>query len=232
LHRGIDAPTFVTGYREAEITKLVDNSWHAAKITFANEIGRACLALGISASEVHRIFVADRKLNISATYLRPGGAFGGSCLPKDVRALQHIAVDSGLNLPMVDSLLRSNEEHKRKLFEYATSGLAPGDRILLVGLAFKAGTDDLRESPNVDLVRKLLASGYQVEVFDPAVDAAKLIGANLGFAYSNLPAIRRLLVTREHAETSTYARVIATNETIGGIKLPASSDLVHLGSLP
>lgn len=232
LHAGLEAPVFVTGYREAEITKLVDNSWHALKIAFANEVGRTCMSLGISARQVHEIFVADRKLNISPYYLRPGGAFGGSCLPKDVRALQHIATDSGGNLPVIDSLLRSNDAHKHQLFEYATAGLAPGARVLLVGLAFKAGTDDLRESPNVDLARKLLLAGYELEIFDPAIAAEKLVGANLGYAYTNLPALRKLLVSRAHAESMPYSRVLATNETISLIHLPDAVEVRNLGSLP
>ena len=117
LHANIDAPTFHVGFREAEITKFVDNSWHAVKVAFANEIGRVCLALGIQATQVHEIFKSDTKLNISPYYTRPGGAFGGSCLPKDVRALQYIAADCGANTHLVDSLIRSNEAHKHRMFE-------------------------------------------------------------------------------------------------------------------
>jgi GDP-mannose 6-dehydrogenase len=232
MHADLNAPVFVTGYREAEITKLVDNSWHAVKIAFANEIGRACLALDISAQQVHEIFVSDRKLNISPYYLRPGGAFGGSCLPKDVRALQHVAGDCGCNLPVIDSLLRSNEAHKHDLFLYSVEGLPEGARVLLAGLAFKAGTDDLRESPNVDLARKLLTAGYDLEIYEPAIEADQLIGANLGYAYTNLPALRRLLVSRTHAETTPYARVIATNDTAMSLDLPPTLDVRNLGSLP
>jgi GDP-mannose 6-dehydrogenase len=232
LNTGIEAPTFTVHWREAELTKFVDNSWHAVKVTFANEIGRVCLALGISASQMHEIFVADTKLNISPYYTRPGGAFGGSCLPKDVRALQQIAADTGANLHLVDSLLRSNEAHKHRLFEYATEGLAPGARILMAGLAFKAGTDDLRESPNVDLARKLLAAGFHLEIFDPVVDATKLVGANLGYAYSQLPVLERLLVDQARAEAGPYARVIATNATIKALRLPDAAEVRSIGTLP
>lgn len=232
LNANLDSQRFTVGYREAELTKFVDNSWHAVKVAFANEIGRTCLALGISARQVHEIFVADTKLNISAGYLRPGGAFGGSCLPKDVRALQHIAADTGTNLPLISSLLGSNEAHKHRLFEYATAELKPGDRILLVGLAFKAGTDDLRESPNVDLARKLLASGFELEIYDPGVDATKLVGANLGYAYSQLPVLERLLVGRAHAQSASYARVIATNNTIDDLTLSDSVEVMQIGRLP
>ncbi|WP_172332413.1 nucleotide sugar dehydrogenase [Mangrovicoccus sp. HB161399] len=231
LTRNIEAPLFVTGYREAEFTKFVDNAWHAVKVAFANEIGRTCLDLGIDASTVHGIFKSDTKLNISAYYTRPGGAFGGSCLPKDVRALQHIGAVSGTNMPLMDSLLRSNEAHKHRLFEYAVDGLAPGARLLMAGLAFKAGTDDLRESPNVDLARKLLAAGYELEIFDPAVEAEQLVGANLGYAYSQLPMIQQLLVGKAEAEARSYDRVIANNPTADLLDLPADAEIRNLGTL-
>ncbi|MGS4946647.1 nucleotide sugar dehydrogenase [Meridianimarinicoccus sp. RP-17] len=232
LNAGIDAPTFHVGYREAEFTKFMDNTWHAVKVAYANEIGRVCLQLGIKASDVHAIFKSDTKLNISAYYTRPGGAFGGSCLPKDVRALQWIAADAGAATPLVDSLLRSNEAHKHRLYEYAVAGLAPGAKVLLAGLAFKADTDDLRESPNVDLARKMLAAGFDLDIFDPAIDAAKLVGANLGYAYSQLPTIEGLLVDKATAETRTYARVVATNATARALSLAPGTDLRDLGTLP
>ncbi|MEP4525361.1 MAG: nucleotide sugar dehydrogenase, partial [Alloalcanivorax venustensis] len=231
LHEGIDAPVFSVGYHEAEITKFVDNTWHAVKVAFANEIGRVCLAADISAQQVHEIFVSDIKLNISPYYMRPGGAFGGSCLPKDVRALQHIGADIGANLHLIDSLLRSNEAHKHRLFEYAAEGLEPGARILMAGLAFKANTDDLRESPNVDLARKLLAAGYVLEIYDPAIEADMLVGANLGYAYSQLPSLERLLVSKETAEAGGHARVLASNATVKSLNLPTGSDLRDLGAL-
>ncbi|MFZ5710261.1 MAG: nucleotide sugar dehydrogenase [Pseudomonadota bacterium] len=232
LNEGITAPTFVTGYREAEFTKFADNTWHAVKVAYANELGRVCLALGISAAKVHEIFVSDTKLNVSPSYLRPGGAFGGSCLPKDVRALQYIAQDVGENLPLVESLLRSNEAHKHRIFQHATEGLAPGARVLLAGLAFKAHTDDLRESPNIDLARRLLSAGYSLSIYDPAVDASKLVGANLGYAYSHLPVIERLLVPRDVAEGGGFDRVIAANATIRDLALPAGTTVVDVGALP
>jgi GDP-mannose 6-dehydrogenase len=230
LNAGIDAPVFTTGFREAEITKFVDNSWHAVKVAFANEIGRVCLELGISARQVHEIFVADTKLNISPYYMRPGGAFGGSCLPKDVRALAHIGADTGANLHLVDSLIRSNEAHKHRLAQRAAEGLEPGARILMAGLAFKAGTDDLRESPNVDLARKLLAAGYELRVFDPAIRADMLIGANLGYAYSQLPELERLLVGQDEAEAGPWDRIVATNATVRALRLDGA-EILDLGSL-
>lgn len=128
MYAEIDAPTFYTGFREAEFTKFVDNTFHAMKVAFANEIGRVCGQLGISAAKVHEIFVLDTKLNISPYYLRPGGAFGGSCLPKDVRALQWISADIGANTHLVDSLLRSNDAHKQFLFARCAKDLKPHSR--------------------------------------------------------------------------------------------------------
>lgn len=220
LHANLDAPVFYVGYRESEITKFVDNTWHAVKVAYANEIGRVCMALDISASKVHEIFVSDTKLNISPYYTRPGGAFGGSCLPKDVRALQRIAADSGANTYLVDSLIRSNEAHKYALFRAAIEGLAPGARVLVAGLAFKAKTDDLRESPNVDLVRMLLSAGYDVLVFDPAVDAAQLVGANLGYIYTRIPRLEALLISAEAAEAGDFDRIIITNATGRALRVP------------
>ncbi|QDL94721.1 nucleotide sugar dehydrogenase (plasmid) [Paroceanicella profunda] len=217
LYAGLQAPVFRCGFREAEFTKFVDNTWHAAKVAFANEIGRLCLRLGLDAKRVHEIFVSDTRLNISPAYLRPGGAFGGSCLPKDVRALQHIAADCGANTHVVDALLRSNEVHKHELYERAVRSLAPGASVLLVGLAFKPGTDDLRESPNVDMARKLLAAGYRLSVYDPALDAGKLVGANLGHAFTRLPRLSDLLVSRARAEAGGFDLVIAANATIDAL---------------
>lgn len=219
LHAGIEAPIFHVGIREAEITKFVDNTWHAVKVAFANEVGRVCQNLGISARQVHQIFVTDTKLNISAYYTRPGGPFGGSCLPKDVRALQHIAADTGAQTHLVDSLLRSNDAHKHHQFLHVTRGLEPGSRVLLVGLSFKADTDDLRESPAVDMARKLLDAGYALDVYDPQLKPESLIGQNLGYAYAILPSIDGLLVDKATAEARDYGVVVATNRLIKELEL-------------
>lgn len=231
LNRNIDAPTFNVRYCEAEITKFVDNTWHAVKVAFANEIGRICLQLDISAATVHQVFVSDTKLNVSPYYLRPGGAFGGSCLPKDVRALQHLAAECGAATHLIDALLRSNDAHKYRLFQFATHDLPHGASVLVVGLAFKAGTDDLRESANVDLVRMLLQQGYRVSVFDPAIDATRLVGANLGYAYAHLPTITTLLVSKETAETAEYDRIVVTNATAKNLSMSPHQDVVHLDAL-
>jgi GDP-mannose 6-dehydrogenase len=208
LNQNLRAQVFYTRFREAEITKFVDNSFHALKVAFANEIGRVCLQMDISAAKVHEIFVSDTKLNVSPYYLRPGGAFGGSCLPKDVRALQYIAADVGVSIPLLDSLLRSNDSHKNYLFEMVTKGLAPKARVLMLGLAFKRHSDDLRESPNVDMARKLLNSGFQLEIYDPDLKVSQIVGQNLGYSFLHLPNLNRLMITRDEAESRSYDLVV------------------------
>jgi len=163
--------------------------------------------------------VSDTKLNISPRYLRPGGAFGGSCLPKDLRALQHLSADVGANTHVIDAVMRSNDSHKQFLFNRCVAGLAPASRILMLGLAFKADSDDLRESPNMDLARKILQAGHQLAIFDPSLDPAKLVGQNLGYAYANLPQLSELLVDKAAAEASGYDRVIDTNGLGDDLKL-------------
>lgn len=231
LNENIDAPTFHVGLKEAEITKFVDNTWHAVKVAYANEIGRVCLQQDISVSKVHEIFVSDTKLNISAYYTRPGTPFGGSCLPKDVRAFQHIAADCGANTHLIDSLLRSNEAHKFRLYAHASQGLEPGVKVLLVGLAFKADTDDLRESPSVDLARQFLNAGFKLSIFDPAIQAKKLIGANLGYAYNQIPTLSTLLVSKEVAEQEKYDRIVVTNATHKKLDLQGKQNVIDLNSL-
>ena len=160
LYDGLDGPRFRVPIAVAEMTKYVDNSFHALKVTFGNEIGTLCATLGLDSHEVMDIFLADTKLNISAAYLRPGFAFGGSCLPKDVRALTHTARKHDLELPVLANVLVSNEMQIRRVVDNI---LALGRRkIGIFGLAFKSGTDDLRESPMVELAERLIGKGYDV----------------------------------------------------------------------
>lgn len=231
LYEGIEAPLFVVQLREAEITKFIDNAWHAVKVAFANEIGRVCQLLDISASQVHEIFASDTKLNISAYYTRPGGPFGGSCLPKDVRALQYIAGDLGANTPLVDSLLRSNEAHKHYQYARLATDLPAGASVLLVGLAFKADTDDLRESAAVDMARKFLEAGYKLDIYDPALTPDRLVGQNLGYAYAHLPSIDTLLVAKNEAESTEYDLVVATNRIIKTLDVKAKT-IVDVSVIP
>jgi GDP-mannose 6-dehydrogenase len=225
MNKNLNAPTFTVGYREAEFTKFVDNSFHALKVAYANEIGRVCVTLGIDAKVVHKIFVSDTKLNISPYYLRPGGPFGGSCLPKDVRALQYIASDIGANTHLIDALMRSNDAHKHFLFARAVDGLKPGATVLMVGLAFKSNTDDLRESPNIDLARKLIQGGYALSIYDPSLRAEHLIGQNLGYAYSHLPQLNDLLVEKSVAMNGDFDLVIDANGSAGELALKCTNVL-------
>ncbi|MGM4913578.1 nucleotide sugar dehydrogenase [Rhizobium sp. 768_B6_N1_8] len=222
LYKNISAPMFVTGYREAEFTKFVDNTWHAVKVAFANEIGRVCVQLAIDPQTVHKIFVSDTKLNISPYYMRPGGPFGGSCLPKDVRALAHISEEVGAFNHLVDSLLRSNEAHKRFIFDYVTRDIAPKANILMLGLAFKAESDDLRESPQLSLAHKLITAGYKLSIYDPAVKPTQLLGQNMGYAFSHLPSISEIMVSKEDAESTEYDLVIDTNGSLAKIDVKAA----------
>lgn len=221
VNEGVTAPVFYVKYRESEITKFVDNTFHAVKTVFANEVGRLCIQLGVSPVEVHKIFISDTKLNISPNYLRPGGAFGGSCLPKDVRAFQHISRTSGGFTHLIDSLIASNEAHKSFVFEYATRGLEHGSRVLLLGIAFKDQSDDLRESPNIDLARMLITAGYQLSIFDPYVTPQNLMGQNLG-VLSNSPFIRQLLIDQGAAESAEWDLVIDTRGSADNYSIRAT----------
>ncbi len=225
-----EAPVFYVRYRESEITKFVDNSFHAVKIVFANEIGRICSQLGVSAAEVHKIFVSDTKLNISPYYLRPGGPFGGSCLPKDVRALQYISRTSGAFTHLLDSLISSNDAHKSFLYEHVTRDLKFGAKVLLLGIAFKNASDDLRESPNIDLARMLITAGYQLSIHDPFVAPQNLIGQNLG-VLSNSPFIRDLLVDKSIVESTEWDLVVDSRGSADGYSL-AAERIIDVNQLP
>jgi GDP-mannose 6-dehydrogenase len=191
LYTGVDAPFVRTEIRTAEMVKYAANAWHALKVCFANEMGDACAALGADAQEVMRIFRLDRKLNVSEAYLRPGFAFGGSCLPKDLRALVHAATRADTALPLLSAILPSNEAQIRRA---ADAVLATGSRrVGVVGLAFKAGTDDLRESPMVTLVETLLGKGCQVRILDRHVSIARLVGANRRYIQEEIPHISSLM---------------------------------------
>lgn len=208
IYAQIESPVFVTRYRTAEMIKYADNSWHALKVTFSNEIGSLCETLGIDSEEVMRVFCADTKLNISAAYLKPGFAFGGSCLPKDLRALVYRAKQSDLELPVLESILASNTKHIDRAFQRVTQGGAR--RIGVLGLSFKAGTDDLRESPVVELVERLIGKGYELKIYDRNVHMASLVGANKDYILTKIPHIYRLVAENinavlEHAEVVVIA---------------------------
>ena len=191
LYESIDAPIVTTSIREAEMVKYVSNAWHALKVCFGNEIGTLCKQLGVDSHEVMDIFCRDKKLNLSAAYLKPGFAFGGSCLPKDVRALEYRAKELDLELPVLGSLLRSNGlQIQRAVDLIVQSGKK---RVGLLGFSFKAGTDDLRESPMVILAETLLGKGYEVRIYDHNVSLARLTGANKDYIERQIPHLSKLL---------------------------------------
>jgi GDP-mannose 6-dehydrogenase len=182
---------FETSFRCAEMVKYVCNAWHAVKVSFANEVGTMAKGLGVDAEAVIEIFTADTKLNISSTYLKPGFAFGGSCLPKDVRALNYRAKELDLRLPLFDSILPSNDEHLKRAIEMV---LDTGKRnVAILGLSFKAATDDLRESPQVQLVKHLLGEGCAIKIWDDNVSLGRLIGSNRQYIEQAIPHIGSLL---------------------------------------
>ena len=194
LYEGIQAPLIQTDLHTAEMIKYVDNCWHALKIGFANEIGNLCDELEIDAQKVMDIFCEDRKLNISPAYLRPGFAFGGSCLPKDLRALSYQARMHDLQLPILSSVLPSNEmQIVRGLRIVIESG---NSRVGVLGFSFKAGTDDLRESPMIEVIERLIGKGYDLRIYDRNVNIAALTGANRDFILNRIPHISRLMVSR------------------------------------
>jgi GDP-mannose 6-dehydrogenase len=191
LYMGVHAPFVRTGVTEAEMIKYVSNAFHALKVCFANEIGDLCTALGADPQEVTRIFLMDRKLNVSDAYLRPGYAFGGSCLPKDVRALLDAARSAYLTVPLLSAIVPSNDAKIRRAVDAVLETQCR--RIGVVGLAFKAGTDDLRESPMVSLVETLIGKGCQVRIFDRSVSIARLVGANRRYIEEEIPHIASLM---------------------------------------
>jgi len=194
LYAGLSAPLILTDLRTAEMVKYIDNSWHSLKVTFANEVGRLCKAMGIDARLAMRLFCMDTKLNISSAYLRPGFAFGGSCLPKDVRALTYQGRLLDVDTPVLSSILPSNQLHiAHALAMIRATGRR---RVGLFGLSFKEGTDDLRESPIVTLAEQLIGKGYELTVYDQNVRLASLVGANREYILNHIPHIGRLMVDR------------------------------------
>ena len=219
LYEKLEAPLIRTNLEAAEMVKYVDNSWHALKIGFANEIGNLCKSLDLDAHQVMKIFCQDRKLNISPAYLVPGFAFGGSCLPKDLRALSYQAKMHDLHLPILTSILPSNEMQIARGLQLITG--KGHTRVGILGFSFKAGTDDLRESPLIEIIERLLGKGYDLRIYDKNVSVASLLGANRDFILNRIPHISKLMdgdidTVLNHAQT-----VVVGNKDPDFDKIPA-----------
>lgn len=204
IYAKLDAPLIRTDVETAEMVKYTDNVWHALKVGFANEIGNICKAVGIDGHAVMDIFCQDTKLNLSPYYMKPGFAFGGSCLPKDVRALNYKAKSLDVDVPILSAIMPSNQYQVQKGIKMITE--KGNRRIGVLGFSFKAGTDDLRESPLVDVIEHLLGKGYDIRLYDKNVKMASLVGANKDYILNHIPHISRLMMddmdsVLEHAET-------------------------------
>lgn len=205
LYDKLDAPVVRTDIETAEMVKYTDNVWHALKIGFANEIGNICKALKIDGHEVMDIFCQDTKLNLSHRYLKPGFAFGGSCLPKDIRALTYKGKFLDVELPILNAIMPSNEAQVRRGVRMVVD---KGNRkVGVLGFSFKAGTDDLRESPMVELIELLLGKGYDLRLYDRNVNIARLVGANREYILNHIPHISKLM-------EDSMDKVLAHAETI------------------
>ena len=192
LYRGLPGRLIVTEPRLAELVKYTDNTWHALKVAFGNEIGNICKAAGVDSHELMQVFFADTKLNISNAYLLPGFAFGGSCLPKDVRAINAYAVQHDVEAPLLKSLMPSNKQQIERALQWI---LDHGKRnVGFLGFSFKAGTDDLRESPYLELIERLIGKGCDIRIFDQNVSLAKLVGANKAYLMNAIPHVTQLMV--------------------------------------
>jgi GDP-mannose 6-dehydrogenase len=203
-------PTRIVDVRVAEALKYASNAFHATKVSFANEMSRLLRLLGVDSREVMSLFCEDRVLNISPAYLRPGFAFGGSCLPKDLRSLLHLARTNSADLPMLAGALATNELVISDVVNRVVA--SDGHSVALFGLSFKTDTDDLRESPNVELAERLIGKGFDVRIYDPVVNPARLIGSNRRHIQSRLPHLRRLL-KREPGAALNGADVAVVSST-------------------
>src|SRR5437867_12337337 len=220
LYAWVPGRIFQTSFRSAEMVKYVCNAWHAVKVAFANEVGTLAKELGVDAEAVVEIFTADNRLNISPAYLKPGFAFGGSCLPKDVRAMNYRAKELDLKLPLFEAILPSNELHLQRAVEMVLN--TGKKKIAMLGLSFKAATDDLRESPQVQLVKRLLGEGRQIQIWDDNVSLGRVIGSNRQYIEEVIPHIGSLLSSNLDHVLENVGVVIVGTRGIGRDVLGAS----------
>ena len=227
LYGSVEAPLVSTSIRVAETIKYASNTWHALKVCFANEIGNLCKALDVDSHEVMDIFCRDEKLNLSPYYLKPGFAFGGSCLPKDVRALQYRAKEVDVDMPVIQSILPSNRLQIDHAFEQVME--TGRDNIGLLGFSFKAGTDDLRESPIVILAEALLGKGRHLRIYDKNVSVARLVGANKDYIERQIPHLSSLLCDSVEQVVSESEVIVVGNQSpefVEALKATRSDQIV------
>jgi len=210
----LDQPVRVVGTHVAESLKYACNAFHATKVSFANEMARLLGSLGVDAREVMSLFCEDQVLNISPLYLRPGFAFGGSCLPKDIRSLLHLARQNSVDLPLLAGTMATNELVIRDVLDRVVA--CDAREVALLGLSFKMNTDDLRESPNVELAERLIGKGFNLRIYDPVVNPERLIGANRRYVESKLPHLGRLLCS-EPGKALAGADVAVISSSDGGV---------------
>ena len=234
LYDGIDAPLVVTSIETSEMVKYTANVWHALKVCFGNEIGNVCKAVGVDGHEVMDLFCRDTKLNISPAYLKPGFAFGGSCLPKDTRAIAHLAKSLDLDIPVISSILPSNAVQIERAAQRIMS--LGRRRVAVLGFSFKAGTDDLRESPQIELIERLIGKGYDLRLYDRSVNLAALTGANRDYIRNAIPHINSIMVESLDEALDHGEVVIVGNNADEFADVPSRlkedptlSDLVRLG---
>ena len=226
IYKKIDSPIIVTDPEIAELIKYVNNAFHALKITFANEIGNICKKIGVNSHELMRLFCMDKKLNLSPYYLKPGFSYGGSCLPKDLKALRTIAHDQYLDCPVLENIERSNEFQKKLVLDNLIH--LKKEKIGFLGLSFKGGTDDLRNSPIVDIIENLLGKGFDIRIYDKNVYLAQLLGANREYILSKIPYISKFIVEdpEELIDHSEIIVVVNNENSFAGILEKVSSEKI------
>lgn len=212
IYKAVDEKVIFTSIAAAEMVKYADNVWHATKVAFGNEIGRLCKSLGIDSHDVMNIFVKDLKLNLSPYYLKPGFAFGGSCLPKEVRAVAHLAAEQGVSVPLIDSLMTTNSAHVDQAVHILSA--FSGKRIGFLGLTFKAATDDLRESPTLELMARLLAKGETLSAYDPNLHFGPMLRGQIDYVRHACPAQADLMDRLEGMCVATAETLMATSDVV------------------
>ena len=211
LYKGLPAPVFRTTIETAEMAKYADNAWHALKISYGNEIGSLCKAISVDSHELMEMFCQDVKLNLSPYYLKPGFVFGGSCLPKDLRAIGAMARCMDLRTPVLDSILPSNDAHLERALQIVRGSGAR--KVGILGVTFKAGTDDVRESPSVRLIETLSAEGFDVTVYDEHLSMARMIGDNRRFLLDRIPDFAQLAAADINTLSETVEVLVITQNT-------------------